>query len=77
MKKNLTIVTIVKNDAEGLVRTKQSLMLATNSINWIIVTPNEPGLTLQLARDLLKNRDVEKLIIDQGRGIYQAMILAF
>jgi putative colanic acid biosynthesis glycosyltransferase len=76
LKKNLTIVTIVKNDAEGLVRTKQSFVLAKNSINWIIVTPNEPGLTLQLARDLLQNREVEKLIIDQGRGIYQAMNLA-
>jgi hypothetical protein len=76
MKSNLTIVTVVKDDFSGLLRTKQSLNLQENSIHWIIVTPNVPGLTFQLAQELLEKREIDRIIIDQGSGIYNAMNLA-
>ena len=76
MKSILTVVTIVKDDLDGLLRTRQSLKPCRDFIDWLIVTPNESGLTLQLAQQMLAEREIERIVFDNGFGIYQAMNLA-
>jgi hypothetical protein len=76
MNSNLTVVTIVKDDLVGLTRTYLSLKPSESQVSWIVVTPNHPGSTMNFARELLARREIDKIVIDNGSGIYQAMNLA-
>lgn len=70
---NLTIVTIVKNDAEGFLRTSDSLVQLNHKFQWMVVSPDIE--ILHLLSDLIHdnpNLNAE-FIHDQGEGIYFAM----
>lgn len=72
----LTIVTLSKDDAMGLMRTYQSLEENLVTQKWIIVYPGESDSSHQFIVRLCKRHSTISTILDSGMGIYRAMNLA-
>jgi hypothetical protein len=70
---SLAIVTVVKDDFQGLLRTQYSLSDQLIKVNWWVVTPKDDSSTYFLAQDLVERGIILKLIIDDGNGLYSAM----
>jgi glycosyltransferase involved in cell wall biosynthesis len=69
----LIIVTVIKDDLEGLKRTERSLKMQTMPVVWLIVTPSDNSTTFQYVNDLLNQNIVKSVVSDPGLGIYRAM----
>jgi hypothetical protein len=72
---NIAVITLAKDDLEGLRRTEQSVVGQSIKVVWRIITPNDNSPTRQYADTLFSNRTVEAVISDCGMGIYNAMNL--
>jgi len=67
------VVTVVKDDLEGLVRTSKSLLKQDLKPDWWIVTPDNSEVTLKKAQEFHQKDIVQKILNDDGHGIYFAM----
>jgi len=66
-----TIITVVKNDLDGLKKTQNSISLQTkNNYEWIIIDGNSTDATKDYVLNSLKNH---KYISENDAGIYDAM----
>jgi putative colanic acid biosynthesis glycosyltransferase len=72
----VTVVTVVKDDLQGLKRTATSVRAQTSGINWVLVTPNIQCETNMFIKGLQEMGIVTKVIFDSGDGVYSAMNLA-
>ena len=69
----LTVITIVKEDSEGLSITAQSIEIQSLRPAWLVVCPNTENETSILAYQKLKDGVVTRVEHDAGGGIYSAM----
>ena len=72
----LWVVTVVKDDLDGLNRTFESIKHQTLQPKWLVVTPQDHSKTWDFANRLKEEDKVHKLLVDSGAGIYAAMNLA-
>lgn len=70
---NLVIVTVVKNDLNGLIKTHQSILTQSVPVVWRVVTPFDHSETHQNSLELFEKGDLAKIIEDEGNGVYSAM----
>ena len=70
---NLIVVTVVKDDLLGLIKTENSIDSQDKSVSWIVVTPFDDSDTHKHCQNLLMSGKVFKLLQDQGDGVYSAM----
>jgi hypothetical protein len=75
-KVSLLIVTVVKNDLEGLRRTEASIRRQTFRPNWLVITPLDSSLTQEHVSNLMAEGLITRFFPDLGNGIYPAMNLA-
>ncbi len=75
-KLSLLIVTIVKNDLQGLLRTEASIRLQTIRPNWLVITPKDSSTTYKHVSKLRSEGLITNFISDSGGGLYPAMNLA-
>ena len=73
---SLILVTVVRDDLEGLIRTQASISKQTKTADWIVVSPDEPTSTNEHLGFMLQEEKLQRLIKDLGSGIYSAMNLA-
>lgn len=73
---SLVIVTVVKNDLDGLKRTEASIRAQSLRLNWLVITPTDSSMTHQHVSKLKFEGLITNFIPDKGRGIYPAMNLA-
>jgi hypothetical protein len=73
---SVKVVTVVKNDLKGLMRTKDSIITQSVKVDWDIITPEDKSPTFGYAADLKKSGLVQNLLRDNGSGIYAAMNMA-
>lgn len=69
----LAIVTVVKDDLIGLIKTRDSILSQSSSVIWKIVTPFDHTETHFHAIELLERRVATLVLEDTGRGVYSAM----
>jgi GT2 family glycosyltransferase len=67
------VVTIVKDDLNGLKRTEASIRAQSKKVSWILVTPGDDSLTFKYSIELLNQRIVSEVILDSGHGVYPVM----
>ena len=67
------VVTVVKDDFAGLLKTEQSIKSQSKSVTWFIVTPNNASEIISHCQKLLENGLVSKIISGSGSGVYNAM----
>ena len=72
---SVVVITLAKNDLEGLRRTSRSVLMQSLKVTWQIVTPNDGSPTHQLANEMIQKGLASKVIEDEGLGIYHAMNL--
>ena len=72
---SIVVITLVKNDLEGLQRTERSIVKQSLRVNWRIITPSDGSSTHQYSEELLQKGTVERIVADDGLGIYHAMNL--
>ena len=72
---SIVVITLAKNDLEGLQRTARSIVKQSLKVNWRIITPDDSSSTHQYAQELLQHGTVERIVLDEGLGIYHAMNL--
>lgn len=72
----VVVITVVKDDLFGLMRTEKSIREQSAQVNWVLVTPKDSSNTHNYARNLLANGIVERVIQDFGGGVYSAMNIA-
>ena len=70
---SLIVVTVVKNDLDGLKRTQNSVTLQSSKVKWKIVTPFDQSPTHHHAQRLLEDGLILELTEDEGSGVYGAM----
>jgi GT2 family glycosyltransferase len=73
---SLILVTVVRDDLEGLIRTQASISQQSKTVDWIVVSPAEPTSTYEYLEFILQEGKLQRLIQDLGSGIYSAMNLA-
>jgi glycosyltransferase involved in cell wall biosynthesis len=73
---SITVITVVKNDLEGLRRTSKSIAQQTLKPYWLVISPNDASDTFQEIQKLKRVGCIDQLIFDNGTGIYSAMNLA-
>ena len=73
---NLVLVTVINDDLAGLRRTEQSVRSQSVKVNWTIVTPNNGSEVFEYSQRLLRLGMINSLIMDSGKGIYEAMNLS-
>jgi hypothetical protein len=73
---SLLIVTVVKNDLQGLQRTEASIRAQSLRLNWLVITPKDSSTTYQHVCKLRVEGLITNFIPDMGSGIYPAMNLA-
>lgn len=73
---SLILVTVVKDDFEGLKRTQASIFKQSKHVDWVVVSPDEPTNTYEHLTFLLQKGELQRLVQDSGSGIYSAMNLA-
>ena len=71
----IVVITLAKNDLEGLQRTERSVTRQSSEVNWRIITPDDHSTTHQYAEELLQRGTANRIIADDGVGIYHAMNL--
>jgi len=72
----VVVITLVKDDLHGLMRTESSVLSQTTKVDWVIITPNDQSPTNAYAEEL-RNRGIASAVLaDDGHGIYRAMNLA-
>ena len=69
----IKIVTVVKDDLEGLKRTAKSIEGQTLQVSWIIVTPPIDSEMFEYISMLVMKGTVSRVISDKGIGVYPAM----
>jgi len=71
---DVTVVIIVKDNSEGLIRTVNSL-LSQSFTNWnaVIVAGKSADQTLQVANEFQSEYSKVRLLVQKGLGIYEAM----
>ncbi len=69
----LAVVTVVKDDFSGLLKTEQSIKSQSKPVFWFIVTPNNSSEINAHCQKLLVSGLVTKIISDSGSGVYNAM----
>lgn len=69
----VVVITVVKDDLSGLMRTEKSIREQSAQVNWILVTPEDSSDTHNYAKDLLANGIVSRVIQDFSGGVYSAM----
>lgn len=67
------VITVVKDDLDGLKRTERSIRSQTKKVSWILVTPNDNSTTWEYSKNLKDNGFVDQIILDQAHGVYAAM----
>lgn len=72
----VVVITLAKDDLQGLRRTMNSISNQTIKVAWRIVTPNDQSPTHQFALEILQMGLVDKVTNDDGLGIYHAMNFA-
>jgi len=70
---DVKVITVVKDDLEGLKRTEQSIVNQSKLVSWILVTPNDNSQTYEYAQHLIHQNIVDEIILDSGGGVYSAM----
>ena len=70
---DLLVVTAVKNDLRGLLETHKSILDQSIDPHWVIVTPFDFSETHRACLEFLKLGQVNRLIQDDGHGVYSAM----
>jgi putative colanic acid biosynthesis glycosyltransferase len=70
---NLVIVTVVKNDLNGLIKTQQSILNQSVPVVWNVVTPFDHSETHQKSLELYGKGHLANIIEDEGNGVYSAM----
>ena len=70
---NLVIVTVVKNDLNGQVKTHQSILNQPVKIFWNVVTPFDHSETHQKSLELYDKGHLANIVADDGHGVYRAM----
>ncbi len=70
---NLVIVTVVKDDIHGLIKTYQSILTQSVKVLWNVVTPFDYSETHQKSKELYEKGHLANLIEDNGSGVYSAM----
>jgi|LakMenEpi03Aug12_release.lakeMendotaPanAssembly.Ray.scaffolds.fasta_scaffold27296_3 hypothetical protein len=73
---SLILITVVKDDLEGLKRTYTSISQQSEYVQWIVVSPKNATSTHLYLESLNREGKLSRLIHDQGAGIYSAMNLA-
>jgi hypothetical protein len=69
----LNVVTVVRDDLEGLKRTAASILEQDMVVSWLIVTPKGETELSQYAEKLFKGGAVARILNDLGNGVYPAM----
>ena len=69
----VVVITVVKDDLSGLMRTEKSIREQSAPVNWVLVTPEDSSETHNYAKDLLANNIVSRVIQDFSVGVYSAM----
>ena len=69
----LKVITVVKGDLAGLMRTEKSIRGQSKTVSWTLVTPNDQSSTYEYARVLSSTGNVGEIILDTHHGIYAAM----
>ena len=69
----LKVITVVKDDLSGLMRTEQSIRGQSEKVSWILVTPDDASKTYLYAQSLLNSEIVNQVIVDEHHGVYAAM----
>jgi GT2 family glycosyltransferase len=67
------VLTAVKNDLLGLLRTEKSIVDQSKVVEWVLVTPEDNSSTFHHATSLLASGLVKEIIPDAGNGVYSAM----
>ena len=69
----VVVITVVKDDLSGLMRTEKSIREQSAPVNWVLVTPEDSSDTHNYATRLLANGIVSRVIQDFSGGVYSAM----
>ena len=72
---SILVITLAKNDLEGLKRTERSIDSQSTKVIWTIITPNDNSPTHQYAQNIFTTGKAESIIFDEGLGIYHSMNL--
>ena len=72
---SIVVVTLAKNDLEGLRRTERSVCEQSIKVKWQIITPNDGSPTNKYSEELVQRGVAGRIVADEGLGIYHAMNL--
>jgi hypothetical protein len=72
----VVVITVVKDDLFGLIRTEKSIQTQSAQVNWVLVTPTDSSVTHSYVQELIARGIVEEVIQDFGDGVYSAMNMA-
>ena len=73
----VVVITVVKDDLVGLIRTEKSIQTQSAQVSWVLVTPTDSSVTHSHVQELIAKGIVEEVIQDFGDGVYNAMNIAF
>ena len=72
---SLFVITVVKDDLEGLMRTSNSVSLQNTKVTWVVISPKDNSPTYEAIIELKWLGIVDLYVEDTGSGIYSAMNL--
>ena len=69
----LVVITVVKSDVSGFLRTLRSVKGQSVNVKWRVVNPKEDIEIREILNHLMIEGVIERLLDDEGAGVYQAM----
>ena len=70
---SLFVITVVKDDLEGLMKTSNSVSLQNTRVRWVVISPKDNSPTYKAINTLKLLGIIEMYVEDTGLGIYSAM----